>query len=310
MPSTAKHEGIIVLGCPRSGTTLVRRLLNAHPAIACPGETHLFTACARFLSSERGLDGMDIGVLSGLSFAGFESEDIVARLREFAFGLRREHASREGKRRWAEKTAVDAFHIEQISRLCGDHAYFICVTRHGLDVACSLREWCDRSQVFLDELHGYIRRYNSPLVAFCHAWVDVTNALRTFVDTHAANAVAVRYEDLVQDPQSEMTRILEFVGEDWDPALLSTSQSSELTGFSDWKALSRKAIDGSSTGRWRRELPDATIADLASIVNPTLADCGYESIEIRGDDSEEEARRRYELGLLLQRAKPPEQNAR
>jgi len=62
MPTKAKYDGIIVIGCPRSGTTLLRRLLDAHPNIAAPGETYLFTACARFLRSERAVDGMDVGV--------------------------------------------------------------------------------------------------------------------------------------------------------------------------------------------------------------------------------------------------------
>ncbi|MCA9663328.1 MAG: sulfotransferase, partial [Myxococcales bacterium] len=38
--SAGRSPGIIVLGAPRSGTTLLRRLLDAHPNIACPPETY------------------------------------------------------------------------------------------------------------------------------------------------------------------------------------------------------------------------------------------------------------------------------
>ena len=303
MRADAKYEGVIVIGCPRSGTTLLRRLLDAHPNIAAPGETHLLTACSRFLRSERAVDGMDVGVLSGLSYAGFDREEVLTRLREFAFGFRREHAAREGKSRWAEKTAVDAFHIDEIRHLCGDHAYFICITRHGLDVACSMSDWCEKSQVYFSDLHHYIRQYARPLEAFCHAWVDVTVAIRRFAAEHPDNAIAVRYEDLVADPDSEMRRLIEFLGERWDPALLSRALSQrESKGFSDWKTFSRAEIDASSIGRWRA-LSIATIADLAPIVNPTLCDCGYDAIDIEEGGTDDEAQRRYELGLLSHRMK-------
>jgi hypothetical protein len=66
-------------------------------------------------------------VLTGLAFAGFQPDDIHDRLREFAFGFKRDHARRQGKQRWAEKTAVDSFHIEKIEELCGDKTQFICL---------------------------------------------------------------------------------------------------------------------------------------------------------------------------------------
>jgi hypothetical protein len=299
MSTDAKHEGIIILGCPRSGTTLLRRLLDAHPNIAAPGETYLLTACARFLHSERAVDGMDVGVLNGLSYAGFDTEETLNRLREFAFTFRRDHATREGKNRWAEKTAVDAFHIDAIGRLCGDHAYFICITRHGLDVACSMTDWCAKSQIYFSDLHRYIQQYPRPLEAFCHAWVDVTVAMRKFMADHPDNTIAVRYEDLATNPDGEMRRLLEYLGEPWEPELLLRALSQrDSKGFSDWKTFSRANIDPSSIGRWRQFSP-STLADLAQIVNPTLVACGYEAIEVDSIGTAAAARRRYELGLLF-----------
>lgn len=293
------HEGIIILGCPRSGTTLLRRLLDAHPNIAAPGETYLLTACARFLHSDRAVDGMDVGVLSGLGYAGFAGNEVLDRLREFAFAFRREHAARENKTRWAEKTAVDAFHIEAIDRLCGNHAKFVCLTRHGLDVARSMMDWCEKSQVYFADLHRYIQRYPRPLEAFCHAWVDVTAAMRRFIVEHSDNTIAVRYEDLVTDPESELSRIMDFLGEPWEPELLLRALSQpESKGFSDWKTFARSSIDAASVGRWRQWSP-ATIADLAPIVNPTLLQCGYDAVEVEAGGGDLAARRRYELGLLF-----------
>jgi hypothetical protein len=62
MSANPRHEGILLLGSPRSGTTLLRRLVDAHPNIACPGETNVFSSCGRFLRSERIAEGVRIGV--------------------------------------------------------------------------------------------------------------------------------------------------------------------------------------------------------------------------------------------------------
>ena len=146
-------DGILVLGVPRSGTTLLRRLLDAHSRIACPGETHLFRACARFLESERGAEGMEIGVLAGLGHAGFPEHEVLESLRRLAFGFHEQHARRQGKARWAEKSAFDCFHVEAIERLCQDQVRYVVLLRHGLDVVCSLEEFTARSQGYLHELH-------------------------------------------------------------------------------------------------------------------------------------------------------------
>ena len=147
MMGETRREGIVVLGCPRSGTTLLRRLLDAHPAISAPGETYLLSAASRFLDGERMVDGLEVGVLNGVGFLGFDEAALLDRLREFIFAFRREHAAREGKRRWLEKTAVDAFHVDAIRRICGSHVHYICLVRHGLDVVCSMEDWIENQRL-------------------------------------------------------------------------------------------------------------------------------------------------------------------
>jgi hypothetical protein len=299
MAHNPKYEGIIIIGTPRSGTTLLRRILNAHPNIACPGETNLFSACARFLHSESIAEGVEIGVLPGLGYAGFNENEVLQRLREFAFSFHREHAHQQGKSRWAEKTAFDSFYLEAIERFCGDHAYFICVQRHGLDVACSLQELCDKNGGYLSELHEYIKRYPRPLEAFGHVWVDLTEAIRQFAQRHPKNALVIRYEDLTADSAATMQTIAEFIGEEWQPQWLERAiQKPDNLGLGDWKTYSKSQIDTASVERWRN-LSRATISMLGKICNPTLKACGYPLVEVIEERSSEEARRRYELGLMI-----------
>jgi amino acid adenylation domain-containing protein len=291
--------GVVVVGSPRSGTTLIRRVLDAHPNIACPGETCLLSAAARFLHREVVADGLEFGVLNGLAFAGFEPSETLERLRGFAFGFHQEHAHRKGKNRWAEKTAVDVFHLPEIEMLCGDHVQYVCVVRHGLDVACSLREFSNRGLTYLSELHEYIQRNPRPLEAFCQAWVDATRAVLDLHMRRPSDSILVRYEDFVADPMKEGRRLFEFLGEHWQDDIVSAALSrSGKSGLGDWKAYSRTSIGAESVARWHA-LPPGVISRLGEICNPTLQECGYEPVRILPGHDQREARKRYNLALSV-----------
>ncbi len=301
--ATGRHDGIIILGHPRSGTTLLRRLLDAHPNIACPGETHILSACARFLHAETAADGIDMGVLAGLEFAGFDEHEVLARLRELAFGFSRDYAKRQGKARWAEKTAVDAFHVDEIDRLCGDHAYFILIVRHGLDVAVSCKDMTDATGAYLEDLHRYVRQNTRPHEAFCRSWIDVTAKLLEFAERHPDNCVACRYEDLIAEPDATMRALVEFVGEPWHPGMVEAGLAKmDGLGFGDWKTYRTTAIDPSNRDRWQA-MPGALIGRLAGIVNPTREACGYPPIDAAADTDRAAARRRHALNLMVHAAR-------
>jgi len=295
------RPGIVVLGTPRSGTTLLRRLLDAHPNIACPPETYVLSGAARFLHEETFAQGLKIGALFGLGYAGFEEADVLARLRAFAFGFFEEHAEKAGKQRWAEKTAFDAFHVPAIRRLCAGHVKFVCLHRHGLDVAASIAELVDKTGGFVEELHRYVTRYPQPLEAYARAWVDTATAIEDLAQAESDDALSIRYERLTEDPEAVLREVLAFVDEPWDDGIVERALgSSENVGFGDWKTYARAKVDTRSVQRWK-SLPAATQSMLAEVCNPTLRRLGYDAVATEADD--EDARRRYELGLLLGRLK-------
>lgn len=302
MPSD-DYEGIVVLGTPRSGTTLVRRLLNAHPRIACPPETNLLNAVARAIREERFAEGMTVGMVSGLAFSGYDESTVLERVREFVFQFFREICARSGKPRWAEKTAADAFYVDEIERVCGPRCRYVCVYRHGLDVVCSMKELTDKMQMYLPELHRYVRDVNAPFEAFARAWADVTARLQRFASDHPDWCVSVRYEDLVEDPARELHRVLEFLGEPADlEALLGGAMGGQVAvGLGDWKTYTMRSIEGANIGRWRRELSRATSSGLALIVNPALASLGYDSVDVRAEVSPDAARHHYQVSWTVAR---------
>lgn len=289
-------RGIVVLGAPRSGTTLFRRLLDAHPNIACPGETCILSATARFLESEVVADGLEFGVLNGLAFAGFDEATVLGRTRDLAFGFLSDYAARAGKPRWAEKTAVDAFHIPEIEALCGDAVQYVCIARHGLDVACSMKEFSDRGFTYLRELHEYIARFPRPLEAFAHAWVAANASILDLKARRPDQVHLLRYEALVSEPRSVLNDVFAFLGETYPEGLLETALEGKNSGLGDWKAGEKSTVDGGSVARWRR-LPAGVVSRLAEICNPTLEALGYDGLRTRSGDTQARARRRYELAM-------------
>lgn len=299
---TSSSEGIIILGAPRSGTTLLRRLLDAHPDICCPGETFLFRGLARMMAHDTISGGFEYGMIGALEGLGYDRAALLSRLRGFATGFYAELSQKAGKKYWAAKTAVDSFYMPQIEELFANHARFICVTRHGLDVVCSMEEFTRDLQAYITELHDYICAYPAPLEAFSHAWADVTNDILDFAARHPGQCHMIKYEDLVANPDAEMKKITSFLSVPAWPQKAEDilAQRKTVDGIGDWKSFKKTSIDSKSHGRWQTQLPAATVAQLAPIVNPVLERADYEAVNGADD---EDSRRRQEIARQMMAAR-------
>ena len=292
-------EGIVVLGAPRSGTTLVRRLLDAHPDICCPPETNLLVSAARFIAEDRTAGGVGVGVLSGLGFSGIAPEETLQRLREFVFGFLREIADRAGCTLWAEKTAFAAFHLDAIQKLCQDQVRYVLVTRHPLDCISSQKELADKMEIYLPEFHALIRNHRSPYVGLAEGWARVNRDILTLAADRPDSSILVRYEDLVSRPEDTLTRIFSFLERPTDVQQLvaESFKSSEEVGLGDWKTYATKQIHEHSIGRWQK-LSWETIRSIVPIVAKLAAELNHELPDIGEELDEEEARHRFQLSLM------------
>lgn len=305
MPISDPANGIIILGSPRSGTTLMRRLLDAHQDLCCPGESFLFKGCASFFEADKISHGFDYGVLSALEGLGFPQDETILRLRNFATSFYEDLARKNDKKYWVAKTAIDSFYMDTIEAMFGGHSKFICVTRHGMDVVCSMEEFVKDLQSYISELHSYLIEYPQPLEAFAHAWADVTTDIYDFAERYKDDCIHVKYEDLAAAPDEELRKITDFLGlapsaQDASMILGNGGGKKSVDGIGDWKSFKKTKVEKSSIARWRKELPDTAVQALAPIVNPVLARAGYEQIET---ESDEDARRRQEIAMMMMQAK-------
>lgn len=287
----------VALGFPRSGTTLLRRLLDAHPEVSCPPETNLISACGRFLESAPSVDGLTVGVLSGLAFSGVPEADVLDQLRRLVFGLHERIAA--GKPVWVEKTAFDIFYLEAVEQLLAGHCRFVCLVRHPLDVIVSVKDLFDGMDRILPEMHAFVRRHTSLYDAYAEAWIDRMTALGRFMAARPDDCLMLRYEDLVADPAAALTRLTGFMEvTSAVPEMLDAAFSRPAAvGLGDWNTYSRRSVDGGSVGRWQGVLPASTVARLAPRLEPLMQAYGYPAPEVSPGLQGAEAIRKYELTM-------------
>jgi hypothetical protein len=280
----------VVVGVGRSGTTLLRLMLDAHPALAIPPETGFLEPVTRLSVSGEAAREVFFQTVTGvphwpdLQVPAEAFHETLRGLPHFtvAEGLRcfyRLYAARHGKPRWGDKTPLYGQCMDRIGR-CLPEAHFIHVVRDGRDVALSLRQvWFAPGQEI--EL---LARY----------WRDCVETTQRLA-RRCAHYLELRLDDLVAEPERQLRRICAFLRLDFEPAmeryhLHARERLDEITDRRDatGRLLVSKAQrlaqhertsappDPGRLGRWKRELPPDERARFEAVAGPLLRRLGYE----------------------------------
>ncbi|MEZ4629938.1 MAG: sulfotransferase [Deinococcales bacterium] len=291
----------LVLGFPRSGTTLLRLLLDAHPDISCPPEPWLTTACAKFIR-EIPATGPSVGVLTGLGFSGITEAEILGSLRDLVFKFHRQMAA--GKKISIEKSGFDIFYLEELERLFAGHAKFITLIRHPLDVVASMKTLSDEMGIYMPELHRYIQRYADPLEAFAEAWIEKTQALTTFLERHAAQSFYLRYEDLLANPLESLNELMHFLGCEpfTQEQLASALASNPRIGLGDWKVYETYQLEPAKIGQWQKKLSRHSVTKLLPRLEPLISAHGYDLPRLPKPVEREKAMQQFKVTMSMRRS--------
>lgn len=294
-------RGVVLLGFPRSGTTLVARLLDAHPQISAPPETYLMSAAARFLHEQDRVEGPPIGVLSGLEFVGIGAEEVHERLRRLVVGFHEQIAG--DAQVWVEKTAVDVFHLETLETLLAGHVRFIVLTRHPLDVIASNLGLATLMGAQLADLFAMTKDVNSPHEGLALAWADRARALRTFAQRHQAACIRIGYEDLTHEPARVLGRLLEFleVSGSAEDVIREAFATPPRIGLGDTNFTSTTGIVPAKDRGWRSRIPPAALARILPILAEEMSAAGYDVPRAPRIPGREEAVRQLGLAAALHR---------
>lgn len=269
-------QAAYLIGCHRSGTTLLRYLLDAHSQIACPPESKFLAGIDAFFGYPQ--------VLPALHSLGVTNENVREACRAIVTGVMGAYCRRERKRRWIDKTPNYYRLLPMIEAIFGSSASFVFLVRHPLDTIQSLREFapfaadCPEDP---DIAALYSKRGRSD-ESFAWYWTEVTSRLLDFNVQHPANSLILKYEDLVAQPRSSLARVLAHLGEEFEEEMLTAAffPCRRRAGYGDFKAAMSRSIRGDSVDRWHT-WPEESIRALWLPVKETASRLGY-SIDGQG----------------------------
>ena len=293
----------VILGFPRSGTTLLARLLDAHSQISCPPETHLMAAAARFLSEQTAVEGPPIGVLSGLAFLGLDAEQVMTPLRDLVFGLERKVAGE--KPVWIEKTGVDIFHLEILEELLSGHARFIVLVRHPLDVIASNLDLAEAMGAPLADLARLTRSYDDPFEGMARAWIDRASALNGLIARQGADVYRLSYEELTANPAAVLDGLLGWIGvRPADGTALAETALAQgpRVGLGDFRINATVGIRLPEKNGWRKRLPRAATSRIVPILADAMVEQGYAVPKVPKLPDREDAVRQFQMAAQIKRA--------
>jgi hypothetical protein len=271
---------IFIVGCHRSGTTLLRYLLDAHPALACPPESKFLAALGDVLTYPQ--------AMRGLASLGVAPDRLLSDVRAVVEAYFREYAVRHGKRRWIDKTPNYVRLLPFLDALFAREVLYLLMVRHPFDTAASLAGVAafNVDEPEDPEIAASVARYGCDRAAWVHHWVDVTDMLVSFGAQTPARTHVVRYEALVTEPERTLADVLGFLGEARSPEVVAALIDNAFgqphpPGYEDAKIRDSRGIHQHSVGKWTR-WPAAEIDRLWPIAADSAARLGYELPGARG----------------------------
>jgi len=261
-----ENNFIFLGGAGRSGTTLLRVMLDAHPHICCGPEWQLLPLIAE------GYQMMSGPLAAVMHSYGNTSADLQRHFRRFIAGLAENFLRASGKRRWAEKTPHNVLGMVSLGEIF-PKARFLHVVRDGRDVACSLVTMAWRDPI-TQQKAPYVENIAN---AACY-WRDVVTEARKQAQAPvlAGRVLEVRYEDLVLHTEATLRRIVRFLDEPWDEAMLSyhTHDRSHEPAEANFAQV-QQPVSAGSIGRWRRDMTPADRAAFQVHAGGLLQQLGY-----------------------------------
>jgi len=285
-----------VVGVGRSGTTLLRLMLDAHPEMAMPPETHFFESVLQAsgrlrFGPDQALAAIKEDPRRRWNDFGITEDELLDRLEAIprfntSDALRAfyaTYAEKQGKPYWGDKTPTYVKTMRRIQRVLPE-ARFIHVIRDGRDVTLSnnkrMRE----------------RGHREPIPAERSAtrWRRRIESARAD-SAHLGQYLEIRYEDLVTDTEPALRRVCDYIELGFDPVMLryhetAAERLAEMAGAMPARAgrperdagerlkahaLATKPPSKERIEVWRDDMSPEDQAEFERVAGELLDDLGY-----------------------------------
>ncbi len=266
-----------IVGNDRSGTTMLRLILDRGPDLAVPPESMFLTDFDEVFEQGGPLPGEEAALMQAVWEhpkvalweldgpppevpAGLAPADAYRFVAEAPYAA---YAAKHGKPGWADKTPHYVHHIDHLLRVW-PQARFVVLVRDGRDVALSLR-----------------RMPFGPNNAWAAAqwWARGIRAGRRAAEQHPGAVLTVRYEDIATDPHTEIPRICEFFGISYREDMLAlekVDRSKIVPDQASWFPTIFEGITTGAVGRWRTEMRERDQRIFAALAGEELGALGYD----------------------------------
>lgn len=258
---------IFLGGCGRSGTTLLRVMLDSHPHIVCGPEFKLIPSIANLW------DHSVKGFLPVLQNYDLSKEDISTAYRHFIGELLSKYLHASGKVRIAEKSPNNVFYFPQLAQIFPGSP-LIHVIRDGRDVVSSLLTM-DWASIVTGEKLPYVESAQ----AAADYWKKSVMAGRRSAEDPSVKGryYELRYEELVRQPEPTLRALFEFIDEPWDPAVLEYHQVERNLAEESSASQVSQPLYSKALGRWREDLSKADQQAVKEVAGDLLVELGYAS---------------------------------
>ena len=207
--SAVQDRLLFVISPPRSGSTLLQRLIGSHSQVFTHPEPHLMTPLAHLgywgNVDKAPYDHINAAEALKLFVSGLprQEEDYLDALRAYSDTMYGRMLAPTGKRYFMDKTPANALVLPFLAKLY-PQAKYVVLTRHPLAIFSSYaNSFFDGSWARAHEFNPIVERY--------------VPAMAKFLREQPAPSTHVIYEDLVVDPQAHLARVFDFLGLENEP---------------------------------------------------------------------------------------------
>jgi hypothetical protein len=269
---------LFILGVPRSGTTLLRTILDSHPHLAvgpeCPWIAGSYGKVFSFRELYSALANDRFGPVC--NFEGVSKSDISMAMGKAISSILNSYAAAKGKKRWLEKTPN---HITEIPFLIEvfPQGKYIHIIRDGRDVACS--SFKEREKNWGKNLMNRDEAIANTRLNALQRWCAWIGQFEKWQQEYQLDTCQIRYEDLVRDPRTVLARILEFLEEPWSEEVLRYGEQKH--DFPSWEAgsrdvFSKQKISDEGVGKWKTKFTHTERLVATAFADSMLLRYGYE----------------------------------